>query len=423
MIKMPESSKSNINGIPQSSTIYKITKERLVRRVKIDLDKNSADSIKIAASDLYFLFYSGLVTVRSEKNSNEFMESVRLRMESLMETKDFNKAKTYSLLNDRLSMLYSINFMKALNENVKKNQSRNGNTSDMPGEKPIEKSMEGASKKLEMAHEIEKILKDNKPGGNTGKKEGLSVESLIDLTDKAMKVENADKIITLANKLIDIMPRYTKKMRSYSNTGELAGYYKTRHISNVLSRELAMPDEIFYSKIINGFTGKEKRLLSPGAYYVLLDKSGSMYEGDKTLWSRSVALALFRISKSKNRKYFFRFFDNKPHDLLNAPFDIVENILTVEANKGTCIECALKTALNDLNQEKIGRETNTIIIITDGEDKVNMQDYFKKENETKLITVMINGYNEGLKKISTVYMDAKLNEAGALELLGIARSI
>ena len=60
--------------------------------------------------------------------------------------------------------------------------------------------------------------------------------------------------------------------------------------------ELAMPDEIFYSKIINGFTGKEKRLLSPGAYSVLLDKSGSMYEGDKTLWSRSVALALFRYS-------------------------------------------------------------------------------------------------------------------------------
>jgi len=52
-----------------------------------------------------------------------------------------------------------------------------------------------------------------------------------------------------------------------------------------------------------------------------------------------------------------------------------------------------------------------------------MQDYFRKENETKLITVMINGYNEGLKKISTTYMDAKLSESGALELLGLARSV
>ena len=415
--------RSNINGISQTSTVYKITRERLVRRVNIDLDKNSAEDIKTAASDLYFLFYSGLATVKNQKNSNEFMESIRLRMDYMTKTKEFTQAKTYSHLNDRLSMLYSINFMKALNENAKKNAARNGNTSESLNPKTIEKSMEGASKKIEMAHEIEKIIKDKSPGGNTGRKEGLSVESLIDLTDKAMKVENADKILTMANKLIDIMPRYTKKMRAFSNTGELAGYYKTRHISNVLSRELAMPDEIFYSKIINGFTGKEKRLLSPGAYYVLLDKSGSMYEGDKTLWSRSVALALFRISKNKGRKYFFRFFDNKPHDLLNSPFDIVENILTVEANKGTCIECALKTALRDLQEGKMASETNTIIIITDGEDKVNMQDYFRKENETKLITVMINGYNEGLKKISTTYMDAKLSESGALELLGLARSV
>ena len=420
---MAGNSRSNINGISQTSTVYKITRERLVRRVNIDLDKNSAEDIKTAASDLYFLFYSGLVTVKNQKNSNEFMESIRLRMDYMTKTKEFTQAKTYSHLNDRLSMLYSINFMKALNENAKKNAARNGNTSESLNPKTIEKSMEGASKKIEMAHEIEKIIKDKNPGGNTGRKEGLSVDSLIDLTDKAMKVENADKILTMANKLIDIMPRYTKKMRAFSNTGELAGYYKTRHISNVLSRELAMPDEIFYSKIINGFTGKEKRLLSPGAYYVLLDKSGSMYEGDKTLWSRSVALALFRISKNKGRKYFFRFFDNKPHDLLNSPFDIVENILTVEANKGTCIECALKTALRDLQEGKMASETNTIIIITDGEDKVNMQDYFRKENETKLITVMINGYNEGLKKISTTYMDAKLSQSGALELLALARSV
>ena len=420
---MAGNSRGNINGISQTSTVYKITRERLVRRVNIDLDKNSAEDIKTAASDLYFLFYSGLVTVKNQKNSNEFMESIRLRMDYMTKTKEFTQAKTYSHLNDRLSMLYSINFMKALNENAKKNAARNGNTSESLNPKTIEKSMEGASKKIEMAHEIEKIIKDKNPGGNTGRKEGLSVDSLIDLTDKAMKVENADKILTMANKLIDIMPRYTKKMRAFSNTGELAGYYKTRHISNVLSRELAMPDEIFYSKIINGFTGKEKRLLSPGAYYVLLDKSGSMYEGDKTLWSRSVALALFRISKSKGRKYFFRFFDNKPHDLLNSPFDIVENILTVEANKGTCIECALKTALRDLQEGKMASETNTIIIITDGEDKVNMQDYFRKENETKLITVMINGYNEGLKKISTTYMDAKLSQSGALELLALARSV
>jgi uncharacterized protein with von Willebrand factor type A (vWA) domain len=419
---MENAPKSNISGIPENSTVYRITMERLVRRVNIDLDRNTAEEIKTAASDLYFLFYSGIVNVNQTINKNEFMESVRLKMEYMTKTKDFSQAKTYSMLNDRLSMLYSINFMKELNSKAK-NMNRNGNSNPSINSKTVEKSMEDASRKMETAHEIEKIIKDRSPGGNTGQKEGLSVESLIDLTDRAMNVENADKILTMANKLIDIMPRYTKKMRAYSNSGELAGYYKTRHISNVLSRELAMPDEIFYSKMINGFTGKEKRLLSPGAYYVLLDKSGSMYEGDKTLWSRSVALALFRIARSRGRKYFFRFFDNKPHELLYSPLDIVDNILTVEANKGTCIECALRAAIMDLENGHIADETNTIIIITDGEDRVNSSDLLRKDSRTKLITVMINGYNDGLKKISTSYMDAKLNESGALELLELARSV
>ncbi len=415
--------KSNITGIPGSSKVYRITMERLVRRVNIDLDRNTAEEIKTAAADLYFLFYSGIADVNSTKNNNEFMEEVRLKMDYMIKTRDFSQAKTYSLLNDRLSMLYSINFMKELNNTAKNNMNRNGNSNSALNSKTLEKSMEDASRKMETAHEIEKIVKDRNPGGNTGQKDGLSLESLIDLTDRAMNVENADKILTMANKLIDIMPRYTKKMRAYSNTGELAGYYKTRHISNVLSRELAMPDEIFYSKIINGFTGREKRLLSPGAYYVLLDKSGSMYEGDKTLWSRSVALALFRIARNRGRKYFFRFFDNKPHELLNSPLDIVDNILTVEANKGTCIECALRTAMGDLENGHIADETNTIIIITDGEDKVNTVELFRNDSRTKLITVMINGYNEGLKRISTSYMDANLNESGALELLELARSV
>jgi uncharacterized protein with von Willebrand factor type A (vWA) domain len=423
MIEMETPPKSNISGIPENSSVYRITMERLVRRVNIDLDRNTAEEIKTAASDLYFLFYSGITEVNRTRNKNEFMESVRLKMEYMAKTKDFNQAKTYSMLNDRLSMLYSINFMKELNSNAKKNMNRNGNSNPAINSKTVEKSMEDATRKMEAAHEIEKIVKDRTPGGATGQKDGLSIENLIDLTDRAMKVENADKILTMANKLVDIMPMYTKKMRAYSNTGELAGYYKTRHISNVLSRELAMPDEIFYSKMINGFTGKEKRLLSPGAYYILLDKSGSMYEGDKTLWSRSVALALFRIARSKRRKYFFRFFDNKPHDLLYSPLDIVDSILTVEANKGTCIECALRTALMDLENGHIADETNTIIIITDGEDRVNTGDLFRKDSGTKLITVMINGYNEGLKKISTSYMDAKLNESGALELLELARSV
>jgi uncharacterized protein with von Willebrand factor type A (vWA) domain len=164
--------------------------------------------------------------------------------------------------------------------------------------------------------------------------------------------------------------------------------------------------------------------LSEGAYYILLDKSGSMYEGDKTVWSRSVALSLFKIAKMKNRKYFLRFFDNRPHELMDNPYDIINALLTIEANKGTCIETALITSIRDLKNTKLSSKTNTIIIITDGEDKINTDIVSRELSkiDVNIISVMINGYNEGLKKISEKYLNAKLNEEGALKLLSIAKS-
>ncbi len=413
--------RSNIIGINQESSVYRITRERIVRRLNTGIDKTNGEKIKSAATDLYFLFYSERGYVTLNKNPDEFMEDMRTRMANLYVTNDFESAKSSSKFNDRLSMLYSVNFMKELNNKLKNNMNKQKNESESKG-KMMSESMEGASKKMEAAREIEKIMKHARNGGKNPNNEEMPIESLIDLTDKVIEVENADKILSMANKLIDIMPKFTKQMETHSSRGELSGYVKTLRISNVVSRELAMPDEIFYSRIASGFTGREKTLKSNGAYYILLDKSGSMYEGDKTLWSRSVALALFRIAEMKKRKYFFRFFDNKPHELLETPYEILNGLLTVEANKGTCIECALKIAINDLEERKLTRQTNTIIIITDGEDRVNMHDIFKKNNNTKIITVMINGHNEGLKRISMEYINASLNESGALQLLGLAGS-
>ena len=292
-------------------------------------------------------------------------------------------------------------------------------------EEMIGRAMSESEKKTKKTDQLEKLIKANRPCGKMPTHDGVDLDRLIDLSDRIMNVQNADKILSMSNKLFDIMPKFSKKMRMHSNIGELGGYYKTKNISNILSRELALPDEIFYSKIINGFTGKERVLLTEGSYYVLLDKSGSMYESDKMVWSRSVALALFKLAMSKNRKYFFRFFDNKPHELVNEPYDIVNNILTVEANKGTCIECALVRAIEDIQIHDMSQKTNTVIIITDGEDKVNpaVIERTISKIDLKIITVMINGTNDGLKLLSEKYLTAKLTEEGALKLLNIARSM
>ncbi len=153
----------------------------------------------------------------------------------------------------------------------------------------------------------------------------------------------------------------------------------------------------------------------------IVHNSGSMY-GEKTIWARSVAMALYRMSKTKKRKYFLRFFDTRvypPDSPIKEPEEIVDAILKVKSNGGTDITNAISTALKDLIERGLSDYTNTIIIITDGEDVVQDLSKELKKANASLISVMIQGDNETLKALSDQYMKAELSEVGGVKLLKI----
>jgi uncharacterized protein with von Willebrand factor type A (vWA) domain len=283
--------------------------------------------------------------------------------------------------------------------------------------------LEEASKEVEKTtktmHDIKRLV-----GGKQAGKEPGTISFLADLADAIRKQKVDVKIIELAGKIADFMPKFTKLKKQKDEHGdELAGYRLTKKLEKALPRELAMPDEIFYYKLASsGFLTREKQTVKEGAYYVLIDKSGSM-SGEKTVWARAVALALLKLAREKKRRFFMRFFDYDVYDLLSDDNfqQLLTAILTVKSDGGTSINSALRIALQDLVEKKLSEQTNTIIIITDGEDEVTVKpEEFKKVNAT-LVAVMIQGHNETLKKIAEAtggkYMKAVLTSEGALKLL------
>jgi uncharacterized protein with von Willebrand factor type A (vWA) domain len=281
--------------------------------------------------------------------------------------------------------------------------------------------LEEASREAEKATKELKEIMRFAGGKHAGKQPG-TIEFLADLADAIMHQKVETKVIELAGKIADFMPRFTKTKKVKDKHGdELSGYRLTKRLEEALPKELALPDELFYYKLASsGFVAKEKQTIKEGAFYVLVDKSGSM-AGEKTVWARAVALALLKLAREKKRRFFMRFFDYNVYDLLDdADFKkLLTAILTVESDGGTSIDSALKTALQDL--KKLAEYTNTIILITDGEDEVTVEpEEFKKVNAT-LIAVMIQGRNETLQMIAEKtggkYMKAELTEKGALELV------
>jgi len=239
-------------------------------------------------------------------------------------------------------------------------------------------------------------------------KTGTSFNKTLNLLNQIRKTKG-EQILSFGSKLSFNILTHVKKSED-KHGDEIGGYALTHNPLYALPRELALPDDLFYSKLSSsGLLMKQKLSIAEGDYYVLLDKSSSMTEGNKTVWSRSVALSILNVSKLKGRKYFLRFFDTEVHPLLTKPDEILECLLTVECDGGTDITKAIMTAVSDLS--KLGSYTNTIIIITDGEDTVNLTKQHLRNN--KLISIMIEGHNETLKMLSTLFYKVEPDEKNA----------
>jgi len=286
----------------------------------------------------------------------------------------------------------------------------------------LREAAEEARKIVENISEVRTLI-----GGREAGKEPGTLTFLSDLANKILEKKVDIKIIELAGRIGESMPLYVKIKKERDVHGdELGGYSLTRKVEKALPRELALPEELFYYKLASrGLLTKEKLTVKEGAFYVLIDKSGSMADGEKTIWARAVALALLKLAQKKRRRFYVRFFDTNVYSLLSSENieSLLRYILELRSDGGTSIDNALETALDDIAELK--DMTNTIIIITDGEDNVTIDvDKFKKVNAT-LVAVMIAGVNETLRKLAEAtggrYLKAMLTKEGALTLIDMLR--
>ena len=201
-----------------------------------------------------------------------------------------------------------------------------------------------------------------------------------------------------------------EKARKPSFYGSREGIRFGRDLTKVVPSALSMPDELFWYRYATGTLPIIETYSTELSEFILVvDKSGSMDDENKTLWSRAVALALAKQAKKGNVRSYLMFFDydvipEKPIDLLKEFSKALDYILTLECDGGTSIDRALREA------DKYGK---TIILITDGEDSVS----YKPNN--KLITAMVEGENENLREISDVYLIVEPDTNGALRLLNV----
>jgi len=432
---------NNLINIRNKDFIYTLVSYRIAGHLPRDLKAifDSCEHIQIIATDCYFLHYSLYPFLRA-KNDDPILEEVRRYFADYMSEERYQRIKMLTTLDDEMSLVYSIALAKSiigrilgklvgeldlaelmkLDEGVKMKVYNAIRALADAGELGIilEIATDEAEEVTKNANEIRELI-----GGKKAGKEAGTFKKVLDLAEHMMYVKFMKEIVTMSKRLSKYVPKASKILKRRGRFGdELSGYTLTKKVERALPREIALPEELFLKKLVDeGFLMKEKLSVAEGAFYLLIDKSGSMV-GEKTVWARSVAMALYRMSMTKKRRYFLRFFDTRvyPQDHpLNDPEEIVDAILKVKSNGGTDITNAISTALRDLTEKGLSDFTNTIVIITDGEDVVqDLSKELRRANAT-LVSVMIQGDNETLKALSDQYMKAELSEMGGARLLRI----
>ncbi len=426
--------RNNLINVTTRDFVYSLISQRIGSYLPPDMQEiyEKFEHVRIISTDAYFMHYSLYPFLRS-RNEDELLEQARQFCEEYMDGERYQTLKTLTTLDDELSLVYSIALTKYIVGRIRGILDLNsgnsfGKTAGIPGgnsgfsgiaaDIEIDELLEGAVEEAESvtknAEEIRELM-----GGKSAGREAGTFQKILNLAKQMMFVEELKHIVRMSKRMMDFVPKATRIAKVKGKTGdELSGYMLTKQVERALPRELALPDVLFTKKLaFDGFLAREKLKVSEGAYYVLIDKSGSMV-GEKTVWARSVAMAIYRMSKAKKRKYFLRFFDTKVHPQkpISEAREIVDAILKVQSNGGTDITNAIATAIDDL-EEKFSEYTNTIVIITDGEDVVEDLSKELRKVRANLISVMIQGHNETLKAISDHYVKAELTVRGGERLL------
>lgn len=431
-------------GIDYDDPIVKYRGERILYTLKKITGRESNIDPDFLV-DTYYVHYLPLPLLkpRSDLSQSDMIKYSLLDM--TLSSPLVIKNRNYSIANSAVSMALSVSYVQNLIEELERirrtSQSaeeraaaeqilnslmKGGSSKEGSGEKKEQQAQqgEGAQKLLKQVHEkaLAKASEDANAvrnmqrivGGNgAGTGSILNFEGEIHEVLRLARNTEIRKILEFLSGIPKLGSLTKKKTTRYAR-GELYGYEEGSDLERLVPSELAMPEELFYVKLAESqlllYQKQIKESLGP--IYLLLDKSGSM-DGEKILWAKAVALALYSRARRENRDFYLRFFDNIPYPLIKVAknakskdvIKMIEYIGKIRGGGGTDISRSIISACEDIKEGHV-KGVSEIIILTDGEDKIAETTVRKslKESNSNLISVMIRGENADLRRISDTYL-------------------
>ena len=396
----------------RGETVLFITKKLMKKK-----DLSNLLSIDLA-TDVFYSLYLPYPILKPSSDIPLESERNYFIIDSLMGSKDFLDIRRYSIARKTLSILVSASLMDNLISEFRQEgqlSSDSGKSSEVDYRSlnnAVRRALKTTVDEAKNLRKLEKLLGKGIEAG-----EGIRMDLIEDGSEVIELARSTDvsELLNYVTLLPEVGRKIKKKYIKFSK-GEFRGYELGNALERVVPTELALPNIYFNIKFIESKLLLYDKVLPKieGPMYLLTDKSGSM-DGEKIKWAKATSIALFTKARKERRDFYLRFFDSSPHTLNVVPHNartseitkFIKYLSKVAGSGGTDITKAVTTACDDI-MESSAKGVADIVLITDGEDTLTEHAIRRKlrKANARLITVMINGENRDLRKLSNAYLRA-----------------
>ncbi|MET1160319.1 MAG: VWA domain-containing protein [Thermoprotei archaeon] len=423
---LKERSRGVLKGINYKDPVVKYRGSKVLRIARIVANRKIDLSLSFAI-DLFYTFYLPMPILEAPTNIPRDKMYNYAIINSLLNSSKIHEIRSKTVVDGLMSSIAASIFISELQElENRKGRGKEGKGSDISSEelkKNIEKAASTVARDLDNIKKLRSLIEGDQPGR-------VSMIAYEEYGPELIRLARNLEVRKILDLLRGIKPWSIsiERRKQRFKHGEIMGYELGRDIERIVPSVLALPDELFYLRLLEGRLLLYQKVLTQGrgSLYVLLDKSGSM-DGLKMTWAKAVALSLYMRAVRERREFYMRFFDSIPYPLarvtrkprVDQVVKLIDYIARVRGSGGTDITRAILTACTDIREGFVG-DTNDIVLITDGVDRVAEQivRHNLRRANARLITVMIMGNNKSLKEVSTKYFSVtKLSQKNILEIV------
>ncbi len=426
-----------LRGVNYRDPVAQYRGARVARISRILFGKEVDVPIRLS-TDLFYSFYLPMPILKDAGKIPPSRINDYKLIKNLLSSTRIHEIRSKTLVDPLLSSIaasvFLVEMMKLAEKNNGGETSKNGKRGSelLPSgvredqlRSMVEKAANITAKDVDNAKKLKTLVEGQQPGT-------VSMMAYEEYGPELIKLARNLEVRRILDLLTGIKPwklRIPDRKLQFKH-GELESYEFGKDIERIVPSRLALPDELFYLRLLEGKLLLYRKVLTQGKgpIYVLLDKSGSM-DGTKMIWAKAVTLSLYMRAVRENREFYFRFFDSIPYPLTTIGrrpkakqvLKMIEYIARIKGSGGTDISKAIIAACNDIRRAR-SKDLSDIILITDGVDRIaeNIVRYNLKKARARLVTVMVMGDNRSLKRISVKYFAVmRLSQKNLLQIVEV----